>query len=115
MNISKMIVAAIAVLAFSGALLLAQAGCTSDNLSTPTGCVAAYPDAGGGYQCAVEWSCDNSATYEIQCTLTGGNYACICSTNTSSLEAMVTLNPQVCDLGGASLVIANACGYMLEM
>jgi hypothetical protein len=114
MKLSKLIVAAIAALAFSGALVLAQAGCTSDNLSTPTGCVAAYPDA-GNVQCAVEWSCDNSATYEIECTLAGGNYDCVCSTNTSTLESMATLNPFSCDLHGGAVVAANACGYMLGM
>ena len=113
---SKMFVAGVAALGFFGALALAQAGCTSDNLSTPTGCVASYPPAGSTiYQCAVEWSCDNSQSYEVACTLVGGNYACVCSSNTSDLEAMTTLNPFKCDLNGGALVAANACGYDIQM
>jgi len=114
---SKMIVAALAALAFFGALALAQAGCTNDNVTTATGCVAAYPDAGNQLQCAVEWTCSSgSQTFEVACTLVpGGYYSCICSTNTSTLEGMITIDPFSCDLNGGALVAASTCGYMIQM
>ena len=118
MKTPKLLVAVLAASAFFGALVLAQAGCTSDDLSTPTGCVGAYPDAGNDYQCAVQWSCNNSETFQIECTLTpgnSGNSTCTCSTNTSSAQSTVTLYHPSCDLGGGVLQVANACGFMLQM
>jgi hypothetical protein len=106
-------------LAMAVTAALAFVQCTSNNLSTPTGCVAYRPDAGvSGAQCAVEWACNSgSQHYQVVCTLPPGNnnYACTCSTDTSSLEKTITLNPFSCDLTGGALLAANSCGYMLEM
>ena len=84
--------------------------------SQPTGCAASYVEAGSNYACAVEWVCNSGTqTYQIECALMGGSYACTCSTNTSTLEGMITIDPVGCDLEGGALVIANACGYTLQM
>ncbi len=104
-------VAAVTVAAFG------VGACTSPT-AQPTGCVAAYNDAGSmpGVVCDIGWSCsDDTQHYQILCTESEGNYSCTCTTDTTTAVTVVVVNPFMCTGPGAQPAAIGGCLWNIQM
>jgi hypothetical protein len=98
-------------------LMFLPAACTEPITDNPTGCVTVPPDGGVQESCAIEWSCeDDSQHYRIDCTQSGSNFSCECSTDTTTTTRIVVVSPFICDTAGqGALPAASGCGWNIQM
>jgi hypothetical protein len=104
------------MMALAAVVALAGVGCSSPT-AQPTGCTAAFGDAGTmpGVVCDIGWSCSaDTQHYQIVCTESGGDFDCTCSTDTTTAVTGIHVTPFTCSGGGAEGA-ATGCGWNLQM
>jgi hypothetical protein len=122
----KKTIAALAALASiaAAAALAGAGGCETSDLPTYlTDCTWTNPDAGANgdlYDCSVEWACSmGNEHFELDCNVSGGNFSCVCSTDTTSTTTPIAVNPFACNgtaaLPPASTPTPGGCGWMIEL